>query len=131
MTWPVPPRTLDTSFFWDGADQGELRIQACGSCGQLRHPPRPGCPACGSFDWTYVVSAGSGTVYSFAIHHRPPVPGPELPYVSAIIELDEGVRMLSDIVETQADQLAMGLRVRVVFREVAPRLTLPVFRADG
>jgi uncharacterized OB-fold protein len=129
--WPLPPRTPETSFFWAGTEQGELRVQACSACGRLRHPPRPGCPACASLDWTYVVSRGTGTVYSFAVHHRPTVPGPQIPYVSAIIELDEGVRLLSNLVQTPFDELVIGLRVRVIFATVTAGLTLPLFVRAG
>lgn len=125
--WPIPARTSETSFFWDGIDADELRIQRCIGCGRLRHPPRPACPTCGSLDWDYVVVDGTGELYSYAVHHRPAVPGPSLPYVSAIVALSVGVRMLSNIVTPNVDELAIGLPVRVVFRTVRPGLRLPLF----
>ncbi|MFF1261658.1 Zn-ribbon domain-containing OB-fold protein [Streptomyces sp. NPDC058321] len=125
--WPVAPRTNETEFFWDGVDRRELRIQVCEACGRLRHPPRPSCPSCGSLDWGYRVMRGTGTIYTFAVHHRPAVPGPSVPYVSAIVELDEGVRMLSNVVGSPFDQLAIGVPVSVTFETVQPGLTLPYF----
>jgi hypothetical protein len=77
---PEPPMlplvTPDTAFFWDGTAVGELRIQRCAKCGALRHPPGPMCPACGeASDGGYVVAAGTGEVFSYVVHHHPPVPG--------------------------------------------------------
>ncbi len=125
--WPIPARTSETRFFWEGIDARELRIQRCVGCGQLRHPPRPACPTCGSLDWDYAVTDGTGELYSYAVHHRPAVPGPLLPYVSAIVALSAGVRMLSNVVNADFDELAIGLPVMVVFRTVRAGLTLPQF----
>ena len=96
-----PMVNRDSQFFWDGTAAGELRIQRCNACGALRFPPGPACPACGALDRGYVVAAGTGTVFSYVVHRHPPVPGKELPIVIALIDLDEGVRMVGEVVDVR------------------------------
>ena len=94
MTSLRPQVTPDNSFFWAGTAAGELRIQRCASCGALRHPPGPMCPACGTpGDGGYVVAAGTGEVFSYVVHHHPPVPGKTAPFVVALVQLPEGVQI--------------------------------------
>jgi len=125
---PRPSISQDTAFFWDGANCGELLIQKCSSCGTLRHPPRPGCANCGSLEWETILSSGRGTVYSYVIYHHPPLPGFEPPFAVGLIELEEGVRMLSNIVDMPLDEITIGMPVEVTFVAVDPDLTLPMFR---
>ncbi|MGZ4240921.1 MAG: bifunctional MaoC family dehydratase N-terminal/OB-fold nucleic acid binding domain-containing protein [Actinomycetota bacterium] len=125
---PRPSVSQDTAFFWDGAARGELLIQRCVSCGTLRHPPRPGCAACGSLDWDTVRASGRGTVYSFVIYHHPPIPGFDVPYAVGLIELEEGVRMLTNVVDVPLDEIEIGMPVEVTFVAVDDELTLPMFR---
>ena len=84
-----PVVSKDTEFFWEGTASGELRIQQCGACQTLRHPPGPACPECGALQPKYVVANGRGEVYSYVVHHHPPVPGKTLPFVIALVELEE------------------------------------------
>jgi uncharacterized OB-fold protein len=121
-----PMINRDSAFFWEGTQKQELRIQACGACGALRHPPGPACPKCGALDRSYIVASGNGTVFSFVIHRHPPVPGKELPIVIALIDLDEGVRMVGEV--PGAEDLAIGDRVAVDWQVVDDELTLPVWR---
>ena len=121
-----PMINRDSAYFWDGTREKELRIQSCGSCGALRHPPGPSCPRCGAFDRTYVVASGLGTVFSFVIHRHPPVPGKELPLVIALIDLDEGVRMVGEV-PGELD-VAIGDRVHVDWQPIDDELTLPIWR---
>jgi uncharacterized OB-fold protein/acyl dehydratase len=126
-----PPVSPDTEFFWAGARQGELRIQRCGGCGALRHPPGPACPRCGSIGKAeYQVAAGTGTVYSYVVHHHPPVPGKELPIVVAVVELTEGVRMLGELTRIDPGEVSIGMPVRVSFDRIADDLVLPGWRPD-
>jgi uncharacterized OB-fold protein len=125
---PRPSISKDTEFFWDGANCGELLIQRCTSCGTLRHPPRPGCGNCGSLDWDTIQSSGRGEVYSYVIYHHPPLPGFETPFAVGLIELDEGVRILSNVIEMPLDEITIGMPVEVTFVAVDPDLTLPMFR---
>lgn len=121
-----PTKNRDTEFFWEGTSAGELRIQKCGNCGVLRHPPGPTCPSCLEFDREHVVSAGTGTVFSHVVHHHPPIPGHQLPIRLALVDLDEGVRMVA----TTPDEVEIGDRVRVDFRRVDDDLTLPIWRRE-
>jgi uncharacterized protein len=126
-----PPMSPDTEFFWAGTGAGELRIQRCGGCGALRHPPGPACLSCGSIGKTeYHVAAGTGTVYSYVVHRHPPVPGKQLPIVIALVELTEGVRMLGELSGVDPADVAIGMPVRVRFRRVDDDLVLPDWRPD-
>jgi uncharacterized protein len=128
-----PLVTPDTAFFWAGTAAGELRIQRCADCGALRHPPGPMCPRCGSpQDGGYVRAAGVGEVYSYVVHHHPPVPGKQLPMVVALVQLPEGVRMVGEMTGVDPDQVRIGLPVRATFVRVDDDLTLPAWRpAEG
>jgi uncharacterized OB-fold protein len=128
-----PLVTPDTAFFWDGTAAGELRIQRCARCGAPRHPPGPMCPACGEpGDGGYAVAAGTGEVFSYVVHHHPPVPGKKLPMVVALVQLPEGVRMVGEMPGVRPDQVRIGLPVRVTFVPVGADLTLPAWRlAEG
>jgi uncharacterized OB-fold protein len=119
-----PAINRDTEYFWEGTRQGELRIQRCGGCGLLRHPPGPMCPECGATKPKYLVSDGNGVVYSYVVHHHPQVPGKQTPFVIALVELDEGVRMLGEL----DGEPSIGLPVEVVFTKVDDELTMPSWR---
>src|ERR1035438_2692526 len=131
----------DTEFFWAGTAAGELRLQRCEGCGALRHPPGPMCPQCGSAqDGSaqagpagpgYVVAAGTGEVYSYVVHHHPPVPGRQLPVVVALVQLPEGVRMVGELLGVSPDRVRVGLPVAVEFVRVDDELTLPAWREAG
>lgn len=124
-----PLVTPDTAFFWAGTAVGELRIQRCAGCGALRHPPGPMCPACGQpGDGGYVVAAGTGEVFSYVVHHHPPVPGKKLPMVVALVQLPEGVRMVGELPGVRPDLVRIGLPVRVAFARVDDDLTMPAWR---
>jgi uncharacterized OB-fold protein len=120
----------DSQFFWDGTAAGELRIQRCNACGDLRFPPGPTCVECGKFDRGHVVAAGTGTVFSYVVHRYPPVPGKELPIVIALVDLDEGVRMVGEVVDVADTEIEIGMPLRVDYRRVDDDLTLPVWRLD-
>jgi uncharacterized OB-fold protein len=124
-----PQVNRDTAYFWEGTAAGELRIQKCNACGELRHPPGPMCPTCHAADRGYVVASGRGRVFSFLVHHAPQLPGKELPATLALIELEEGVRMVGEILaSTELDHgeggLSIGDHVQVVFEKIDDDLTL-------
>jgi uncharacterized protein len=127
---PMRPQiNQDTAFFWAGTKAGELRIQRCAACGALRHPPGPMCPACGAAgDGGYVVAAGTGEVFSYVVHHHPPVPGKKLPLTVALVQLPEGVRMVGEMPGVRPDQVRIGLPVRATFVKIGDGLTLPAWR---
>lgn len=123
-----PVISPDTAFFWAGTAIGELRIQSCGDCGALRHPPGPMCMECGSPNPKYVVAAGTGEVFSYVVHHHPPVPGKRLPIAIALVELTEGVRVLAEMVGVDPGQVEIGMPVEIAFVKVDDELTLPAWR---
>ncbi|WP_238935425.1 Zn-ribbon domain-containing OB-fold protein [Saccharopolyspora spinosa] len=118
----------DTAYFWEGAAAGELRIQRCGRCGLLRHPPGPMCPECGAATRTHLVSEGLGEVYSSIVHHHPLMPGKDLPLVVALVELDEGVRVLGELLGVAPEDVRIGHRVAVDFQRIDDELVLPGWR---
>jgi uncharacterized OB-fold protein/acyl dehydratase len=125
---PRPAITKDIAFFFEGARQGKLLIQRCSSCGRLRHPPLPACPECHSLEWDTVESGGTGTVYSYVIVHHPQVPAFDYPLPIAVVELDEGTRLVADLVDVDPADVRIGLRVAVELVAFDDELTLPVFR---
>jgi uncharacterized OB-fold protein/acyl dehydratase len=125
-----PVVSPDTAFFWEGTARHELRIQRCGGCGTLRHPPGPMCAVCGFARPEYDVAAGTGEVYSYVVHRHPPVPGRRLPIVIALVQLTEGVRMVGELLDVDPEGVRIGLPVRVAFHELDAELTLPAWRED-
>ncbi|MFL6157887.1 MAG: Zn-ribbon domain-containing OB-fold protein [Marmoricola sp.] len=124
-----PMVNRDSQFFWDGTAAGELRIPKCNACGTLRFPPGPACQSCEAYDRGYQVAAGTGTVFSYVVHRHPPVPGKELPIVIALVDLDEGVRMVGEVVGV--DDLEIGDRLQVDYNRIDDELTLPVWRLSN
>ncbi len=128
---PRPPRPTanqDSAFFWEGVEKDELRIQRCGACKELRHPPRPTCPRCHSFDWDSVLSSGNGEVYSFIVHHHPPVYGFEISFAIALIELEEGTRIVGNLPGVAPEKVRVGMPVEVSFVRIDDEWTLPQWR---
>ena len=124
---PAPTMTAESEFFWRAAADGRLVGQECGQCQRLRHPPRPMCPHCGSLDWNEVPLSGRGTIYSFSIIHHPQNPAFDYPVLAALIDLDEGIRVVSNVVDADASDLSIGRRVAVRFTPTAREMTVPVF----
>ncbi len=128
---PVPMPTPETQPYWDGLNEGRLRVQRCAGCGKLRHYPRPVCDACWSMNVDWVDMSGKGTVHSWTIAHHAFHPGfkQDLPYVLLTVDLAEGVRMNARARGIDASDLRIGLPVVVAFDRVTDGLTLPVFEA--
>ena len=125
---PRPSADGDSRFFWEGVEKGELRIQRCGACGTLRHPPRPMCARCRSLAWDSVVASGRGEIYSFVVHHHPPVYGFETPFAIALVELEEGTRIVGNVTDIAPAEVRVGLPVEVSFVRVDDAWTLPQWR---
>jgi len=126
----TPSMTADTQFFWDGVKQHRLLIQRCARCGSLRHPPRPMCPDCHSLQWDTVEASGCGTVYSFVMPHHPRLSWFPEPYVVALVELAEGTRLVTNLVDVAAEAVSIGMPVHVRFDEFDGGLVLPIFVLD-
>lgn len=123
-----PASSRDTQFFWDGVNAHELRIQTRPD-GTLQHPPVPAVWADKDAPVDYVVAAGTGTVCSYVVHHAPKVPGRSLPFVIALVELDEGVRMLGELRGVDPSEVQIGMPVRATYidfpdSDVSPAWTL-------
>lgn len=124
----VPVPTPETKPFWEATSRGELITKRCDNCGKPHFYPRMVCPYCGSPALTWVPLAGTGRLHSYIINHRP-IPRQDSPEIIAIIELDEGVRMMSNIVDSKAEpeSLPLDAPVEVVFVERGD-VSLPMFR---
>lgn len=131
---PRPLANADSQAYWDGAREDKLLIRKCGECDTFHFMPRHLCPECWSGDLHWVESAGEGTVHSFSIIRRASLPAynDQTPYVTALIDLDEGPRMVTNIVGDDALSVAIGDRVSVVFEDRGDGAKLPQFkRADS
>jgi uncharacterized OB-fold protein/acyl dehydratase len=135
-TAPAQPRRLrpplghDNKWWWDGIAAGELRIQRCVECKALRHPPRPMCGACQSIEWDWAISKGAGSVYSYVVMHYPPIPGYDFPLVVALIDLDEGTRLVANVVGTKPGDVKVGMRVQARIEAADEEMQLPFFYAS-
>ena len=130
LSKPIPKPTLETKPYWDACRKHELRIQRCKRCGEYRHYPQPMCPHCYSFEVDWVKVSGKGKVYSWVVCHHAfhPAFAEEVPYAVVTIELEEGVRLISRMVDTKPEELAIDMPVEVVFEDVNEEVTLPVFK---
>jgi hypothetical protein len=118
------------SEFYNFCRQHELRFQRCTGCGTWRHIPRDMCAKCGSFDWEWARSSGKGKLFSWTTAIQPMLPQFKdvMPYSPAIVELEEGVRMVTWLTDVKPDELKLGMPVEVAFDDVTPNVTLPKFR---
>ncbi len=128
MRHPRPGITHDNAFFWEGLAKGQLLLQRCAGCGRLQHPPEPMCPACHSLAFEAMEASGRGRVYSYVVAHHPPIPPFEYPNVIALVELEEGPRLVSNLVDVAPDAVTIGMPVAVEFVAVDDELTLHQFR---
>ena len=120
----------DTAPFWGGCRQHEFRLQRCRSCGSYQHYPRPFCGECYHTDLEWAVSSGKGTVWTYTItyQHGAPHFRWRLPFVLAYVELEEGVKVMSNIVDTPPDSVYIGMPVQVTFVDVTPEVSIYQFR---
>jgi hypothetical protein len=125
---PLPRATDLSRPHWEGCREGRLRVQRCARCGAHVFIPRPFCPECLSDALEWVDSSGRGRVYSFTVIHRPQRPEYEVPYAVAIVELEEGWHMLSNLVDCEAEEVEIGMAVEVTFRRMSDEVALPFFR---
>lgn len=125
----VPKPSPETRHYWEGAKVGELRLQRCSACSQTYFPPRPFCPECGSRDVTIFAASGKGTLYSYIINEIG-APGRTPPFAVAIVELEEGPRMMSNIVECEQtpEALKLDMPLEVTFEALTDDISLPQFR---
>lgn len=127
---PLPRVDEESKGFWEACQRHELYVQRCRACGSFRHYPRSVCPECLSGDTEWVRSSGRGTVYTFTVTYQNQAAGfrDDLPYALAYVELEEGVRMLTNIVGCTPDAVCISMPVEVVFDDVTSEVTLPKFK---
>lgn len=124
---PLPRPSDLTSPHWDGCRDGELKVQRCQDCNAYVFIPQDHCTSCFSDRLEWVTSSGKGQVYSYTVIHRPQRLEFEVPYAVAIIELEEGWHMLSNIVDCDFDSIEVGMPVEVTYRKMSDEITLPMF----
>ena len=127
---PLPQPDEEAEPFFAGLLEQKLLLQRCAQCGQLGHPPRMACAQCHSFDFEWSQASGRGTVYSYAVTHQPIHPAlvDHTPFATVQIELEEGPRMTSNLVDVSPDEIEIGMAVEVVFERITDEVTLPLFR---
>ena len=129
---PLPMPTEDSAAYWEGTRAGELRAQECADCDHLRWPPAPVCPRCLSLAHAWVKLSGRGTVFSWIVVHKSQHPafwGD--PFNVAIVELEEGPRLHTNLIDVDLAAIRIGLPVEVVFEKQDDEITLPKFRPAG
>lgn len=129
MRFDVPTPDADSQAYWDGARDHKLMIQRCAACGEAYFYPRPFCPSCWSQDVAWEQASGDATLYTWSIVHVNDLPpfNERVPYVAAIVDLAEGPRMMTNVVDCAFDELKVGMALRVAFRRMTDEITVPVF----
>ena len=127
---PLPKLNADTKPFWDGCRNHELRFQRCAECGHVRWPPSILCPLCYSKEVEWIRASGKGMVFSFVVYHKAYHPAFEadLPYVVAIVELEEGPHLLTNIVGCDPASVSCDMPVHVSWEDISEEFSLPKFR---
>jgi len=127
---PLPELTAEMAPFWEAARRHELVAQRCRGCGAHRWPARDLCSRCLSREAEWVAVAGRGVLFSYAVMHQVYHPwfADQVPYAIAVVELAEGVRLVSNLVDCPLDRIRIGMPVEVVFEDVTAEVTLPKFR---
>ena len=128
---PMPVNAFDNKGFWEGVKRHELVFERCKGCGVWIHPPRPMCPRCHSLEKEWVASTGKGVIYSYVVYRESPHPAFKAPYAVVLVEMEEGVRLVSNMVDIEAEKIYIGMPVEVVFDDIAGGVTLPKFRKVG
>ncbi|MBW2420730.1 MAG: OB-fold domain-containing protein [Deltaproteobacteria bacterium] len=123
-----PPMGEDNGWWWEQAAADKLVIQRCTECQVLRHPPRPMCDSCRSIEWDFVEASGRGELASFTVIHHPQIPGYEYPLTIGLIDLEEGTRIVSQLVDCERDSVSIGMALEMTIHEDEDGFKLPVFR---
>lgn len=124
-----PPMGHDNGWWWERVAQDEvLPIQRCCGCEKLRHPPRPMCDVCGSLEFDSIAASGQGTIHTFTVIHQPQVPGYQYPLVAIIVDLEEGERMASTLIDCEPEDVRIGMPIEVVIQTDDDGFKIPLFR---
>ena len=127
---PLPQANPDTQPFWDGCKEHELRFQKCMDCDHVRWPPSIICPECHADQTEWITAGGKGVVYTYAVYHRAfhPAFKDDLPYVAAIVELEEGPHLLTNIIGCKPEEVRCDMPVVVAWEDVTDEFSLPKFK---
>jgi uncharacterized OB-fold protein len=130
---PLPTVSGETKPFWDACRRGQLLIQKCDSCVEYQFYPRGICANCWSEDIKWVTASGKGTVWTYTVTYQNRTPGfaEDVPYVLALVELEEGVKMFTNIIECAPREVAIGMPVEVTFRQANNQISVPYFKPAG
>ena len=130
---PLPTMSGETKPYWDNCRRGRLLIQKCDSCGEYQFYPRGICANCWSNDIQWITSSGKGTVWTFTVTYQNGTPGfaEDVPYVLALVELEEGVRMFTNIVECDPRSVTIGMPVEVTFIQATNQISVQYFKPVG
>jgi uncharacterized OB-fold protein len=130
MRFDIPSPDLETQPFWDGCKEGRFLIRHCNACGEDHFYPRPFCPTCWSDDVAWKEASGRATLYTFSIVHQNDLPpfGERVPYVAAIVDLEEGPRVMTNIEGVEHDALRIGMPLVVDYKPISDDLTIAIFR---
>ena len=123
----VPKPTPETQHYWDGAREGELRLQNCDACDNTYFPPRPFCPECGSREVSVIKASGRGKLHSYIINHLPSPGFNDGPFAIAVVELEEGPRLTTNIVNCGVDEVLVDMPVKATYDDVTADITLLKF----
>ena len=126
-----PPMGHDNGWWWELVNQGILPIQSCNGCGELFHPPRPMCQKCRSMELGWIEASGRGAVHTYTVVRHPVFPGYDFPIVAAVIDLEEGTRIVSNVVDCKPDDVHIGMAVQGFIHEDEDGFKLPLFRPSG
>jgi uncharacterized OB-fold protein len=131
VRFDLPTPDDDSQAFWDAAREQKLLIKRCRACGKAHYYPRPFCPHCWSSEVEWEQASGRATLYTYSVIHSNDLPpfGERVPYVAAVVDLEEGPRAMSNVVDTDFDLLEVGMALEVTFRPISDDFTIPVFRA--
>lgn len=131
MRFDLPTPDFETQPFWDGCREGKFLIRHCNACGRDHFYPRPFCPTCWSDDVAWKEASGRGTLYTYSIVHVNDLPpfAERVPYVAAVVELDEGPRVMTNIEGLAFEDLCVDMPVVVDFKAISDDITIPLFRA--
>lgn len=127
---PIPHPSAETAPYWEACKRHELQLPYCTACAQFFFYPRFFCPSCFGSDLEWRAVSGKATLYTYAIQHRPQAPGFEPPYITAIVELEEGPRVMTNLVDIEPapQNVQVGMPLEVVFEDVSDEIAMPLFR---
>lgn len=130
---PLPKLNADSRPFWSGCKEHQLRFQKCNNCGHVRWPASIICPMCYSYDTDWIVASGRGKVFTFVVYHKAYHPGfqSDLPYVVAIVELEEGPHIFTNITACSPDQVRCDMPVEVTWEDITEEFSLPKFQPSS